>query len=43
MMGELMIEDTYGEHAVKLPAGDLVLYPSTSLHHASRRSRAGPV
>jgi PKHD-type hydroxylase len=31
--GELMIEDTYGVHAVKLPVGHLVLYPSTSLHH----------
>lgn len=30
--GELVIEDTYGSHEVKLPAGDLVLYPSTSLH-----------
>jgi PKHD-type hydroxylase len=31
--GELTIEDTYGVHSVKLPAGHLVLYPSTSLHH----------
>ena len=31
--GELMVEDTYGVHSVKLPAGHLVLYPSTSLHH----------
>ncbi len=31
--GELQVEDTYGLHSVKLPAGDLVLYPSTSLHH----------
>ena len=30
--GELMIQDTYGEQRVKLPAGDLVLYPGTSLH-----------
>jgi len=31
--GELQVEDTYGIHSVKLPAGHLVLYPSTSLHH----------
>jgi PKHD-type hydroxylase len=31
--GELMIEDTYGVHSVKLPAGHMVIYPSTSLHH----------
>ncbi|HKI01517.1 MAG TPA: Fe2+-dependent dioxygenase [Thermoanaerobaculia bacterium] len=31
--GELMVEDTYGVHGVKLPPGHLVLYPSTSLHH----------
>jgi PKHD-type hydroxylase len=31
--GELQVEDTYGEHAVKLPAGHMVLYPATSLHH----------
>ena len=31
--GELVIEDTYGQHAVKLPAGDLIVYPASSLHH----------
>lgn len=31
--GELVIEDTYGEQAIKLAAGDLLLYPATSLHH----------
>ena len=31
--GELLVEDTYGVHNVKLPAGHMVLYPSTSLHH----------
>ena len=30
--GEMIIEDTFGTHEVKLPAGDLILYPSTSLH-----------
>jgi PKHD-type hydroxylase len=31
--GELVVEDTYGPHAVKLAAGDMILYPGTSLHH----------
>lgn len=31
--GDLVVEDTYGVHSVKLPAGSLILYPATSLHH----------
>jgi len=30
--GELIVEDYYGSHRVKLPAGHLVLYPASSLH-----------
>ena len=30
--GELVIEDNYGTHEVKLPAGDAIIYPGTSLH-----------
>ncbi len=37
--GELIIEDTYGVHEVKLPAGDAVLYPSTSLHRVEPVTR----
>jgi PKHD-type hydroxylase len=31
--GELVVEDTYGTHQVKLPSGHMILYPATSLHH----------
>lgn len=37
--GELVVEDYYGQHTVKLPAGHLVLYPSTSLHHVTPVTR----
>lgn len=37
--GELVISDTYGEHEVKLPAGDLILYPSSSLHRVAPVTR----
>lgn len=33
--GDLVIEDTYGYHEIKLPAGDLILYPSTSVHEVT--------
>ncbi|HWA31613.1 MAG TPA: Fe2+-dependent dioxygenase [Rhizomicrobium sp.] len=33
--GELLVEDTYGAHSVKLPAGDMVIYPATSLHRVT--------
>lgn len=37
--GELVIEDTYGEHALKLPAGHMVLYPASSLHRVNPITR----
>ena len=41
--GELVVEDTYGVHSVKLPAGSLILYPSTSLHHVRPVTRGARV
>jgi len=41
--GELEVVDTYGTHEVKLPAGDLVLYPSSSLHRVQPVTRGARV
>jgi PKHD-type hydroxylase len=41
--GELVVEDTYGTHSVKLPAGGMVLYPSTSLHHVRPVTRGARI
>lgn len=41
--GELVVVDTYGTHEVKLPAGDLVLYPSTSLHRVEPVTRGARI
>lgn len=41
--GELVVEDTYGVHSVKLPSGHMVLYPSTSLHHVRPVTRGARV
>ena len=41
--GELIVEDTYGVHSVKLPSGHLVLYPATSLHHVRPVTRGARV
>ena len=41
--GELAVEDTYGVHTVKLPAGQMVLYPSTSLHHVRPVTRGARI
>ena len=37
--GELVVEDTYGEQRIKLAAGDLVLYPGTSVHRVEAVTR----
>jgi PKHD-type hydroxylase len=37
--GELIVEDTYGSKSVRLPAGHMILYPSTSLHQVTPVTR----
>jgi PKHD-type hydroxylase len=37
--GELVVEDTLGTHRVKLAAGDMILYPASSLHHVTPITR----
>ncbi|MCK8785195.1 Fe2+-dependent dioxygenase [Roseomonas sp. NAR14] len=37
--GELVVQDTYGTQEVKLPAGDMVVYPATSLHRVNPVTR----
>lgn len=41
--GELIVEDVYGEKSVKLAAGDMVLYPATSLHRVEPVTRGNRV
>jgi len=41
--GEMIIEDTYGVHEVKLAAGDAILYPSTSLHRVEPVTRGARI
>ena len=41
--GELIVEDAYGTHAVKLPIGHMVLYPATSLHRVEPVTRGARV
>lgn len=41
--GELVIEDTFGEQRVKLPAGDLILYPSSSIHRVEPVTRGARI
>lgn len=41
--GELTVDDTYGAHQVKLPAGDMILYPASSLHAVEPVTRGARV
>jgi PKHD-type hydroxylase len=41
--GELVVNDTYGAHSIKLPAGDMVLYPGSSLHQVRPVTRGARI
>jgi PKHD-type hydroxylase len=41
--GELVVEDTFGSHKVKLPAGDMIVYPGTSLHNVTPITRGSRI
>ena len=41
--GELVVEDTYGQHSVRLPAGDMIVYPGTSLHNVTPITRGSRI
>jgi PKHD-type hydroxylase len=41
--GDLVVEDTYGVHSVKLPGGHMVLYPSSSLHNVRPVTRGARI
>jgi PKHD-type hydroxylase len=41
--GELIVDDTYGEHEVKLSAGDAIVYPASSLHRVEPVTRGARV
>ena len=41
--GELLIEDTYGTHCIKLAPGDMVIYPATSLHRVTPVTRGARI
>lgn len=41
--GELVVEDTYGVQRIKLPAGHMILYPATSLHHVTPVTRGARI